>query len=937
MIVLFLAIAGLGEVAPAQNAWHEGFEGSQPSWRQGGGDVRFRVEVHDRLQGVAHTGQGCERLRIRADRAGAVYFAHDVGRPRAIDELLLTLWVRSERPGIQLLAQAVLPRMPDPRSGRPMSALIDGSTYNRPGTWEQLRLDDIPRALARQAHVLQTETGVLADPREAYLVAVILKVYTEPGATEVWIDDLDVAGLVGSPGAPADQWGPSREAGPAGSSLSMAASGTTRPQVPAPGSDAAQVLFSGSVLSVGGRPLLVRAIQYQGEPLAWLKRLGFNAIWLPRPATTELLDQCAGLGLWLICPPPTPPGGLPPGEAAVTAIGPGFDRVLAWDLGSKLGDSQLETVRSWAEQVRAMDPRGGRPLVCRPDSGFWAYSRCADVIVVGRYPLASSLELADYGAWIRECPRLMRPSCPVWTAIETQPVGALREQWAAFGRGAAPPASVPAEQLRLLVYTAVTAGSRGLVFLSDSRLDAADADARSRAASVELLNLELDLMEPWLAAGHFVTTVPGLKKGADPLGDLTKRPQKESFGRGGPLPQTEPEVIASVLRTDRARLMVPVWTSRGAQCVSGQAAARGVSFVVPGVPESYRAYEILPGELKALELRRVTGGVHVTLEEFGLTALVLLTQDPLATGELVSRARRMASRAAELQRQLAADKLARLEEVHPRLASRNPVPQASAWLAAARRDLAACDGQWAARNYSACATSAQRAERALRLLERADWEAAVAPLRRPVASPAALAFRTLPWHYQLLDYLAASPPGPNLLPAGDFEDLSAVVQAGWRHFQHVVPGVCCQSNLARAAAHSGRFGLRLAAHPDDPTKSALLVETPPVWITSPAVPVARGALVQIQGWVRIPAPLTGSADGLMVLDSLTGEALADRFQATSGWVPFSLFRVAPASGAVSVTFALSGLGEAWVDDVTIRSIEPARQARPVAGPQPSKP
>ena len=56
------------------------------------------------------------------------------------------------------------------------------------------------------------QLGPQVDDREAYLDAVLLNVYGGPGATNVWIDDLEVAGHVprsaGSRAAAAEQLRP---------------------------------------------------------------------------------------------------------------------------------------------------------------------------------------------------------------------------------------------------------------------------------------------------------------------------------------------------------------------------------------------------------------------------------------------------------------------------------------------------------------------------------------------------------------------------------------------------------------------------------------------------------------------------------------------------------------------------------------------------------
>ena len=114
--------------------------------------------------------------------------------------------------------------------------------------------------------------------------------------------------------------------------------------------------------------------------------------------------------------------------------------------------------------------------------------------------------------------------------------------------GYVPPTTVSSEQIRLLAYTAVAAGSRGLVFTSDSPLDAPDPDTQQRAMMLELLNLELKLMEPWAAAGSFVATA------------------KSNL----------PEVSGAVMRTEHARLLLPLWSAAGAQCVPPQPSAGSV-------------------------------------------------------------------------------------------------------------------------------------------------------------------------------------------------------------------------------------------------------------------------------------------------------------------------------------------------------------------------
>lgn len=893
-VVLVLLIFR-GETLRAESPWYEGFEGPQTSWRPAGGDAHFQVLLHRRVGDEAFTGDGCERITISATGGTHVYFGHDVGWPRVIDELSPTVRVKSDRGGLQLLARIVLPRTKDARTGHPLVTFVHGSTYTDVGRWRQLRIDDVPQRLARQVRVLRAELGAHVDSGEAYVDGILLNVYGGPGTTNVWIDDLDIGGYVGaSPGA-AGWLAPAEEASlpPSSPSVSGVAWSGGGP-VGTSGPDGRRIEMAGSVLMVDGRPTLPRVIQYQGESLEFLKRLGFNGVWLPEPAGPEILEEAEGVGIWLVCPPPTssfPAEPVVPGSL-LPLIGPRYRHVLAWDLGQRLSTGDVATTRRRAGQVRAADRQQERPLICRPESDLRKFSQDVDFLVIGRSPLGTSLELPDYGRWIRERPRLARPGTPIWTTVQTQPAPSIRRQWAGLGLDARPP-SVSSEQIRLLVYTAVASGSRGLLFESHSPLDAADDAARGRAMALELLNLELTLAERWLAAGSLVDSIRG----------------------------SVPEVTAGVLRTDRARLLIPIWLTPKAQFVPGQSAANRLSMKVPGVPEDYRAYLLYPGALEPLQRKRDTGGVRVTLDEFGLTSLVLLTAEPLVVDRLTRDAARIGPRAARLQRDLTSAKLQAVARVHRQLSARPGGPwQATTWLGAAERELQRCDGSLAAGDYATAYRLARRAARPVRLLERAHWQSAVGSLPSPVSSPLATSFATLPEHWQLAGQIASAEPGPNRLYGGDFEDLRWMLQAGWQHLQHPLPGVSAEAQWATVAAHSGRYGLRLAVRATEDDDWQTLVETPPSWIRSPAVPVETGQIVRIHGWARVPVPIQGSVDGLLIIDSLGGEALAERVGHTDGWREFTLYRVAADGGTLSLTFALSGVGEAWVDDVTIQPI-----------------
>ena len=279
LVLLTVAASALGQAAR-----EERFDAPEPSWRAAGGNARWQIVQQRRLPNEGRTGGGCEFLRIQGDAGSTAYVSHAIGRPRIIPELAPTVWIKSDRPGLQLEARVVLPRTEDPRTGRPVVTVLTGTSYTDVGRWQQLRFDDLPRLLGRQIRVLRTQLGPSVDGREAYLGELLLNVYGGPGATSVWIDDLNIAGYA--------EQGATQEV----ASLPGPASASANRVLPAAGTETRLVEMTGSILQVSGRPFLPRIIQYQGEPLGVLKQLGFNTVWIARPPAAELLDEARRVG-----------------------------------------------------------------------------------------------------------------------------------------------------------------------------------------------------------------------------------------------------------------------------------------------------------------------------------------------------------------------------------------------------------------------------------------------------------------------------------------------------------------------------------------------------------------------------------------------------------------------------------------------------------------
>jgi hypothetical protein len=882
-ILLLLALAASGRAANAQSSFHEGFEGPTPSLQAAGGDATYRLAAQVRSKQSPHGGVFCEALKVVGDNGQSVYFDLEIGQALIISELTPSVWVRSDRPGLQVFARAVLPRARNPKSGEPLTTLVPGSGYTQAGSWQQLRLENIERLFERQVRALRAQFGKAVDPTGAYIDRLVINVYGGPGATTVWIDDVDIAGIV--PPSAVSTRPAVAQAAAAETSIQpqRLPAAWTGPQSSPDGRH--HVRLVGTVLQVDDAPFPVRAIEHRGERLAFLQSLGFNVAVTASTPSPDLLREAADAGVWLVAPPPALEELARDPDAP---IGAQFAPVLAWHLGSGLTERELSHTKAWARQLKLAD-RSGRPILASPQSELRAFGHSLDIVLADRPVISTTLDLWDSFGWLKQRAQLNRLGTPLWSTIDTQPASAWREQAAALTGGNLDRTSASYSQVRALSFLALAAGARGLVFRSGAALDEPGDAARTRATALALLNAELNLIDPWISEAGGATVIDA----------------------------NESELAGVMLVTAKGRLLVPVPRKEGLQVAFGGWPTGPASFTIPGASEASDAYELTPAGLKPLPHKRVTGGIRVSVDKCH-ESLILLTQDRLLLAKLSKQIAKTAEQAVQLKRAIAADQLAfsRADESPSAEPATSRQPKSSDPIAAARKRLAELEtkspigGPAAAwQQASSALESVCNAQHGL-LMQGTEADAIMNdPLRQHLMT-LALA--------QQAESRALN-INSNVLPSGDFENLDAMLRAGWRHFQHRQAGVTQSVELSAESPHGGRYSLRLSAKPERKQDGESVLESPPVWVTAPPVAVQPGDRVTIRGFVRAAAPITGSIDGLMIADSLGGQALAARIRETDGWKAFTLVRAATSSGPMTLTFALTGFGEVDLDDVTIEA------------------
>ena len=958
-VVALLAVVVAVLPSRADDRVHrDGFaKNSDVAWVRGDANIHFTEKANDISDVHARNAGTAAHIKIEANPApgatSAEYVHYYYATPPApvTADLLAAVYVKSVKAGVQVKARVVLPKERDPKNpDAPLTTLVGGDTYRDVQKWQVLRLGDIKGGLKGQLAALTAKLGRAVDETDAYVDHLVLNVYTGAGVSEVWIDDLEIGPVLAV--AKADK---------RGGKLAAAA----RKKPPA-------ISFSGGDILIdmhddqGDRPFFMRAVRHSGVPLGVLEQARFNTIWFPNPVADDVYEQAVRAKFFLVPSLPLPESDWDPTNPKQTdpavlekdaeAVAQHFrkflasDAVVMWDLGSGRTSDQVRRVARLADTVRTYDPR--RPRAIDLWDGYAAYSSYVDAVGAHRWPLFTSLEMGNYKDWLTQRRKLTGSGKLSWTWLQTH----LPEWYLGLVHGDPKCVTFPdpigphPEQIRILTYLAVASGYRGLGYWSDQFLSDA-CHGQDRLLEIALLNAEMELLEPVLMAAT----------------DSAKW-----------IPTTNPNVFAAVIRGAKETVVLPVWFGTGTQHCPDQMTASGLSFTVDIIPDGATAWEVTAGGVDEIKgLRRLANGTQVILPEFDTTAAIVFTTDVSAKGRIVrwqeNTRHKLARTAAYWARQQAWVQYNKTAAVHKAiLAAGGPdVDDALGYFKKAQTQIVEASKYTDNNQPDLAYTAARRALRPLRLLMHEHWRQATEKLDVPTASPFAVSFYSLPKHWELYRKMSCSRPGGNALEHGGFElneaapkDGAAVSSLpGWVRRSQVLDAVSAVAAIVNTddkskpiqdppivpepprlgryeftgrpiptasgrkatlpkpdlGRHCLQLGIYAKPNEDGPPQA---LERSFLAVDSPSVEFPPGTWVRITFWAKVPYGVVSSADGAVVYDSVGGEGLAVRLNAVPEWKRFHLYRQMPESGKLSLTFAITGLGSAYFDDVKIEPMLP---------------
>jgi len=841
----------------------ESFDGAVPRFGI------WRDDARAVLQRPPRTEPGVETIEIQYGNGSYIYLAYSIEPCAVIPELSGSLRIRSAQNGMRIGFRVVFPRALHPATHAPLSEVILGTPHDGAGRWSTSSIANVMPLVEDRQRFLRRRYGPEIDLREPYVDAVILSVYGYPGISRIQVDDLVVDGMI-APG------------------LVVAEDGVGGDRV------SSDVPTSEQLLLLQKR--VPRWIQHQGESLAYLQSLGFNAVITARTNDSLILEQAAETGMGVIMPPP----GLVPTESQVDQ----YRAVSAWLLGLSLNQVQIDAARERVAMLSRFPKTLARPTIGEAWELYGSYSRLSDWLAVPM-PLATTVRSSQESSQIlrsdlRPIAGRSAPITSLWTQMSNEWMAQRLATSSVLGHD---PWLLPDHdrlQARLQLVRSIMQGSRGWIFRSPSPLDAGEETSVARAESFAGLNREIELLMPWIQAG-------------------------ESTWRGVQVDSSAH--AASILETPNSQLVLVVAAGSLDQICSPAPAPERIAITLPVSGQPREVYRITHGQLERCATQSTPGGMVVTVERPGLVEQIVSVVNNAPIAYLREALARMGPEIAEYRIDIATQLLqvAQMTLVAQQVPESDPawerIRQAQAAARAASNFLVRSD-------FPRASQAADRTALLAQGVVRESWESALAQFQGISSSPLVASPLALPLHWELDRVLQGRAWERIAIPGVPFVDLEGWQSTGWRSDQRLQESVSSNVSITPEVGPSGFPTLLLSVRSLDGQPIPSGYAGASMRVTSPRIAIPYGALVHIEGLVQVSSPSDQSQSGLLVCDNMGGEALGQLFSSydpsDNRWRRISLFRMATHPDGLELYFETRGQVQAAVSDLSVEMIMPTR-------------
>ncbi|MBR6434879.1 MAG: hypothetical protein IKS45_00070, partial [Thermoguttaceae bacterium] len=145
------------ENAQKEQSWKFSFDQPQTVWRVESAEPDLKTIEHKYSPQEGYGKRGCEYIALQIPaNAKSVMLGMKVGTGKLTDDVLPTVYIKSNKTGLQFMLRVILPMTqesvrPGAPPSAPLSILLAGGTYSLNGSWQQIRIDRPLDLLKKQA------------------------------------------------------------------------------------------------------------------------------------------------------------------------------------------------------------------------------------------------------------------------------------------------------------------------------------------------------------------------------------------------------------------------------------------------------------------------------------------------------------------------------------------------------------------------------------------------------------------------------------------------------------------------------------------------------------------------------------------------------------------------------------------------------------------
>lgn len=864
-------------------------------------DAKVIEQTHVHDGGI--DGRPCESVQFVAGQGTEALFVYPIEPVMAIDSLTASLAVTSPKTGARIGLRVRYPHLRNRVNQRLESVVIYGATYEHAGKYRRIGVGSIERLLRLQSASLRQEHGLRANLKDSFVDAIVVNGYSGAGTTSVRFDELRVQGMIpvtlqtrmgikpaGSGATPGPQLLIDQNLVLGGSTLVPNSNRVVSRTSPDDPSSASTMRLSMTRRRAFARNHITKIFQYNGEPLSHLRTLGFDAVLLNSPPTIELLREARSSRLLIYAPPPSAPD---------PAMEPYLEPVAGWYLGSgqAVDAAQRDEIESQSRLVRRWPLIWQRPIVLTPLEDVDGYTVLADAIVQDFPAPTRRLGGGNEVASLKQAERKVRRRNELAVGVISMPQESLLRQCEAIASGiGAPP--VPSFNWHSMLRQAMEGLEQrpdAILFRSTRSLVTGTELATQRSSALSYCNRLITALTPWVL-GTESTSVP-------PISGVAYRGAK-------------------LQRDGSDLLLLTTGMTRGSESLAGDGATLALDLAPQDAAKTF--WRVTHFSAERLTANVSTTGVELQIVSPDVVEIIVGSSDPTTGARLAASFARFAEQASQDRLQLV-QQAVRQTRVDLDLATATGVtsPSAQQLLQLAERTIDDSQPMILSGQRDEWFRQARRADAwALR----SRWqlcEALMPNWPEPTSSPpvdlGALSTQTI-WR-PLMDETGW---GVNRLTSGGL-DSPELLSAGRWAVGHRLQGVArSEVSISTRSAFSGAGALKATSTSLGGTELPGGYAGTVVQIRSPGVTIPAGTAIRIDAMVRTIG-FGGPHQGLLMHDSVGGQAMGLLLRGKSTWTPVRMYRQTLVEGNVQVLFEIIGAGEALIDDVQISLWEPRRE------------